>query len=496
MDNPDRGSKYANKTEQYKIEAAAYNEALQMIENKDFENARVKFSEISGFFNSDDMIREVDYQEAKCLYESGNGRDAAKLFLKLNNQDNNYRDVNQLLLDSINSANMLVLTAKNSESRNERDYRVSLTYNFFNYLPATINGIKYNTSIYSLQNKEIGSFGSTLSTTIKPGSVATFYTNFNSPTIDYSIYNMNLFSFLYGHSMNDFTYKTEITQIYYDDVIDIKDVPEITSPLAASNERKDSNNGMDQIKGSESNSAPSSGNGNSAPNTADPKQTRKFAIANDNINIRIAAGKSNAKVGKVYKGMLVEPLESQQNIDGYNWYKVEYEYDKFGWIADNGEWLDFDDKRIDSLKGFFSDQIGISKSEYDEYDPIMHMIGQSDEYNVWYGAAEGAFVYFVENRKTHEFFDSDQADNISIILINYYYEGENIYTFKSMRKEEDVVFTDSSGIDHDAEIWTVTDQKGNSSRYMYYDIDEGMSECIYKDNGKGKFEQIGYSSYY
>ena len=224
--------------------------------------------------------------------------------------------------------------------------------------------------------------------------------------------------------------------------------------------------------------------------------TVKYAIANENINIRIAPGKNNAKVGKIYKGALVEALESQQIIDGYNWYKVEYEYDQFGWIADNGEWLDFDEKRIDSLKGFFSDQLGITKSEYDDYDPMMHMIGQSDEYNIWYGAAEGAFVYFVEDRKTHEFLNSDQTDHVSVILINYYYEGENIYSFKSMRREEDVVFTDPSGIDHDAEVWNVTDLKGNSSRYLYYEVDEGMNECVYKENAKGKFEQIGYSSYY
>lgn len=63
-------------------------------------------------------------------------------------------------------------------------------------------------------------------------------------------------------------------------------------------------------------------------------------VITDYITVRKEANRNSAKLGEVKKGSVYEVLDMESNNNNF-WYKVEYDKDEYGWIANplNSEYL-------------------------------------------------------------------------------------------------------------------------------------------------------------
>lgn len=77
------------------LKTATYNEAVQLLENHQYDEAKQQFAELGSFKDSRDMMSEVDYRKAMDLLDQGEYASAAKLFNKLGSYSDSYTMVDE-----------------------------------------------------------------------------------------------------------------------------------------------------------------------------------------------------------------------------------------------------------------------------------------------------------------------------------------------------------------------------------------------------------------
>lgn len=74
-------------------------------------------------------------------------------------------------------------------------------------------------------------------------------------------------------------------------------------------------------------------------NSVKPEEFKKIdiVITNEFINVREYANAYTDKLGQVQKGDKFKAIQKFEGNPVYNWYLIEYEKGKFGWIASEKE---------------------------------------------------------------------------------------------------------------------------------------------------------------